>query len=132
MVWYGSPLGKYKNYERKRSRGNNSPASGGPVMEIRVLRYFLTVARDSFQSTKVLFTGNLSTNGALMVQRGLAYSIAVEGSVPFWDKEKIIYRPLYPELKANSALVWKKHQPFTLAADKFIEHLKYSFSTGDI
>lgn len=79
---------------------------------------------DSFQSTKVLFTSNLSTNSALMVQRGLAYSIAIEGSMPFWDKEKITYRPLDPELTANSVLAWKKQQPFTLAAGKFIEHLK--------
>lgn len=79
---------------------------------------------DSFQSTKVLFTSNLSTNGAIMVQKGLAYSIVIEGAVPFWDKEKIAYRPLYPELAANSVLVWKKQQPFTLAAGKFIEHIK--------
>lgn len=79
---------------------------------------------DSFQSEKVLFTSNLSTNGAIMVQKGLAYSIAVEGSVPFWDKEKVTYRPLYPELKANSVLAWKKQQPFTLAAGRLIEYLK--------
>lgn len=79
---------------------------------------------DSFQSTKVLFTSNLSTNGALMVQKGLAYSIVLEGSVPFRDKEKITYRPLYPELMANSVFAWKKQQPFSLAASKFIEHIK--------
>lgn len=87
---------------------------------------------DSFQSAKVLFTSNLSTNSALMVQRGLAYSIAIEGSVPFWNKEKITYRPLYPELIANSALAWKKQQPFTLAAEKFIEHLKCFLGIGNI
>ena len=80
---------------------------------------------DSFQSTKVLFTSNLSTNGAIMVQKGLAYSIVIEGSVPFWDKEKIIYRPLSPELTASSVLAWKKQQPFSLAATKFIEHMRY-------
>lgn len=79
---------------------------------------------DSFQSTKVLFTSNLSTNGALMVQAGLAYSIVIEGSVPFLDKEKISYRPLCPELTANSVLAWKKQQPFSLAATKFLEYLK--------
>lgn len=83
-------------------------------------------------SAKVLFTSNLSTNGVLMVQRGLAYSIAIEGSVPFWDKEKIVYRPLYPELTANSVLVWKKQQPFTLAADKFIEHLKCFLDMSEV
>ena len=79
---------------------------------------------DSFQSTKVLFTSNLSTNGAIMVQKGLAYSIVIEGSVPFMDKEKIAYRPLCPELTANSVLAWKKQQPFGLASKRFIEFLK--------
>ena len=79
---------------------------------------------DSFQSTKVLFTSNLNTNGALMVQKGLAYSIVLEGAMPFWDKERIAYRPLYPELMANSVFAWKKQQPFSLAASKFIEYIK--------
>lgn len=87
---------------------------------------------DSFQSAKVLFTSNLSTNGAIMVQRGLAYSIAIEGSIPFWDKERIIYRPLNPELAANSVLVWKKQQLFNLAVSKFIEHLKCFSSISEV
>lgn len=80
---------------------------------------------DSFQSAKVLFTSNLSTNGAIMVEKGLAYSIIIEGSVPYLDKEKIAYRPLYPELTANSVLAWKKQQPFGLAVRKFIESAKH-------
>ena len=59
-----------------------------------------------------------------MVQGGLGYSLAIEGSVPFWDKQKITYRPLSPELQANSAVAWKKQQPFSLATTKFIEHVK--------
>lgn len=80
---------------------------------------------DSFQSAKVLFTSNLSTNGAIMVEKGLAYSIIIEGSVPFLDKEKVAYRPLYPELTANSVLAWKKQQPFGLVVRKFIESAKH-------
>lgn len=87
---------------------------------------------DSFQSAKVLFTSNLSTNGAIMVQKGLAYSIIIEGSVPFWDKEKIAYRPLYPELTANSVLAWKKQQPFGLATRKFIEFIKCFLGMSNI
>lgn len=87
---------------------------------------------DSFQNEKVLFTSNSSTNGAIMVQRGLAYAIVIEGSVPFWDQEQITYRPLYPELTANSVLAWKKQQPFTLAAGRFIEHLKCFLGMDDI
>lgn len=79
---------------------------------------------DSLKNTQILFTSNLSTNGAIMVEKGLACSLVIEGSVPFWDKEKIAYRPLSPELTANSVLAWKKQQPFSLAATKFIEHIK--------
>lgn len=79
---------------------------------------------DFFQEQQVLFTSNLTTNSALMVQRGLAYSLVIEGSIPYWDREKIAYRPLCPELTANSVLAWKKQQPFSLAVTKFIEHIK--------
>lgn len=87
---------------------------------------------DSFQESQVLFTSNLSTNGALMVQSGLAYSLVIEGSVPFLDKEKIIFRPVSPRFTSNSVLAWKKQQPFSLAATKFIEHMKCLLSMRKI
>lgn len=87
---------------------------------------------DSFQESQVLFTSNLSTNGALMVQSGLAYSLVIEGSVPFLDKEKIIFRPVSPRLTSNSVLAWKKQQPFSLAATKFIEHMKCLLSMRQV
>lgn len=79
---------------------------------------------DYFKNLQILFKSNLTTNGAIMVQRGLGYSLVIEGSIPFWDKEKICSRPLYPELSATSVLAWKRHQPFSRAAMKFIEHIK--------
>ena len=87
---------------------------------------------DSLKNTQILFTSNLSTNGAIMVEEGLACSLVIEGSVPFLDKEKIAYRPLSPELTANSVLAWKKQQPFSLAATKFIEHMKYFLGIANV
>lgn len=79
---------------------------------------------DYYENLNVMFTSNLSTNAAIMVSQGLAYSVVVEGSVPFWDQSKITYRPLSPDLTATSVLAWKRGQPFSLAATKFIEHIK--------
>lgn len=79
---------------------------------------------DSFRESQVIFTSNLATNSALMVQKGLAYSLVIEGAVPFWDQEKIVFRPFFPELTANSVFAWKKQQPFTPAVSKFIDHMK--------
>lgn len=79
---------------------------------------------DAFQKIQILFTSNLSTNGAVMVYKGLGRSLVIEGAIPFWDKKKIIYRPLFPELTADCVIAWKKQQPFSLAAEKFIAYLK--------
>lgn len=79
---------------------------------------------DYYENLNVLFTSNLNTNASIMVNSGLAYSIVIEGLTSFWDKSKITYRPLNPELTATSVLAWKRGQPFSPAATKFIAHLK--------
>ena len=79
---------------------------------------------DYYEKLNVVFTSNLGTNAAIMVNNGLAYALVIEGAVPFWDKSKIIRRPLYPELTATSVLAWKRSQPFSPAVTKFIEHIK--------
>lgn len=79
---------------------------------------------DYYDKLDVIFTSNLNTNGAIMVSDGLAYSIVIEGAVSFWDQSKVTYRPLYPPLTATSVLAWKRCQPFSLAATKFIEYAK--------
>lgn len=86
----------------------------------------------SYDERIVLFTSNFASNTALMVQHGLAYSITVEGSIPFMDEAKIASRPCVPELRASSVFAWKKQQPFTPATAKFIQHIKCFLSIGEV
>lgn len=86
---------------------------------------------DYYANLNVLFTSNLNTNGAVMVRNGLGYSVVIEGSVPFWDQTKITYRPLSPKLTATCVLAWKRQQPFSLAATKFIEYAKCFLGMSD-
>lgn len=79
---------------------------------------------DYYDHLNVLFTSNLSTNASVMVNYGLAYAISIEGMTTFWDQSKITYRPLSPDLTATSVLAWKRGQPFSPAATKFIEYIK--------
>lgn len=83
-----------------------------------------------YDKLNVVFTSNLSTNSAIMVNGGLAYSLVIEGSLPFWDQSKVTYRPLVPPLTATSVLAWKRGQPFSLAATKFIEHIRCFLGIG--
>lgn len=85
---------------------------------------------DYYEKLNVVFTSNLSTNAAIMVSNGLAYSLVIEGAIPFWDPSKITHRPLSPALTATSVLAWKRGQPFGLAATKFIEHIRCLLSMG--
>ncbi len=79
----------------------------------------------------IRFKSNLSANGAVIVQEGLGYSLVVEGLVdPLWDEEKICFKPLYPELSATTVLAWKRQQPFSRAAEKFIEHVRCFFGSA--
>lgn len=87
---------------------------------------------DYYDSLNVIFTSNLSTNSAIMVSNGLAYSLVIEGAVPFWDQSKVTYRPLSSSLTATSVLAWKRGQPFSLAASKFIGHMKCFLGIGAV
>lgn len=83
---------------------------------------------DSYEKLNVLFKSNLPSNSLIMVHNHLAYAMIVSGATELWDREKIICRPLYPELTATCALAWKQHQPFGRATEKFIEYLKESLT----
>lgn len=87
---------------------------------------------DYYDNLNIVFTSNLSTNSAVMVMGGLAYSLVIEGAVPFWDQSKVTYRPLAPSLTATSVLAWKRGQPFSLAASKFIGHIKCFLGIGAV
>ena len=80
-----------------------------------------------YNRLNILFTSNLSTNSAIMVQHGLGCSLVVEGSIPFWSHEEITYRPLSPELSASSVVAWKRGKPHSAASGKFIEFLQCFF-----
>ncbi len=87
---------------------------------------------DYYEDLNVVFTSNLSTNAAIMVNNGLAYSLVVEGSIPFLDQSQITYRPLSPSLTATSVLAWKRGQPFSAAATKFIDYIKCILSMNHV
>ncbi len=79
----------------------------------------------------IVASSNLSTNASILVEQGLGYALIIEGSMPFLDKSKVTYRPLYPERITTSVLAWKKHQPFSLAVTKFIEHIQCNLCMDD-
>ena len=79
---------------------------------------------ERFEHLNIAYTGNLTTNVALLVQKGCGYAIVVEGSLPFGERTEVVSRPLSPPLTASVVFAWKREQPMSTAARKFIEHSK--------
>lgn len=79
---------------------------------------------DDYEKLRLIGTSNLSTNAALVVQAGMGYALAVEGSMPFLEQSNIRMIPLYPELTATSVLAWKRGQPISTAVSRFLEYIK--------
>ena len=79
---------------------------------------------DRFERLNIAYTGNLTTNMALIVQKGYGYAIVVDGSLPFGERADVVSRPLSPTLSASVVFAWKREQPLTTVTKKFIEHAK--------
>lgn len=80
-----------------------------------------------YKDLHIYFTSNLTSNSSIMAHYGLGYPLVIEGSLAFWDKNKIAYRPLTPELYATCSLAWKRNWFFSPAVEKFISFAKSYF-----
>ncbi len=72
----------------------------------------------------IFATYNIITNVAMLVDSGVASALTIEGAVDLFGSDRMVFRPLYPELSMTSVLAWKKYQPDFGAAGKFLEYLK--------
>ncbi len=77
-----------------------------------------------FETLNVAFTGNLPTNKLPVVHQGWAYAIVAEGIPDAWNPAYVVSRPLEPELTVGAVLAWKRGQPFSRAAEAFLEHIR--------
>ncbi len=80
---------------------------------------------DLLAGTKTPVRVTLPNNAAIMVDEGMGCLLAGEGVIPFLDESKICFRPLGPTRQyVRTALAWRRNQPFSRAAQAFIDFLK--------
>lgn len=78
----------------------------------------------SFSQLDIFATYNIITNVAMLVESGVASALTIEGAVNLFGSERLVFRPLFPELSMTSVFAWKKFQPSFGAAGRFLEYLK--------
>lgn len=72
----------------------------------------------------IVATYNLIYNASLLVEEGLGYAVCFDKIINTSGSSKLCFRPLAPALNDEMSMIWKKHQVFSKAADKFITVLQ--------
>lgn len=81
----------------------------------------------AYDENKIVASYDLMNNAAALVEEGLGIAIGVEYPPSFYDPSRFCLKKLYPEIVSDSVLVWKKNQPFALAAARFRDFINMSF-----
>ncbi|USL27482.1 LysR family transcriptional regulator [Priestia megaterium] len=82
---------------------------------------------EDFDKLNVVTTYNLAYNAAIMVDEGIGYAITLDKIVNTSSDSNLCFRPLEPRLESGLNIVWKKHQVFSAAADKFLKEIQEEF-----
>ena len=86
--------------------------------------FFLDWFGKNTEELNIVGTYNLIFNGSLMVEDGMGCAFSLAGLVNVSSPTGLCFRPLEPRVEANIYLVWKKHQVFSRAAEKYLEELR--------
>lgn len=78
---------------------------------------------EEFKNIQAAYTSNLGTNAGVFVNKGLGYSVSVEGAAKYWREDLLIQKRLFPEIKTGTVIAWKRNVPYSLAVKKMIEEL---------
>ena len=83
-----------------------------------------------YSTLNIIATYNLIFNATLMVDEGLGYAIGLDKLVNTSGSSNLCFRPLEPKLEVNLYVVWKKHQAFSRAAERFLAVLEEQNETA--
>lgn len=67
---------------------------------------------------------NIVANAIVLTEQGIAPLLTIEGAISRLIGEHYVFRPVEPELSMTSVLAWKKFQPNSGAAGKFMGFLR--------
>ena len=70
----------------------------------------------------------LSYNGSMFAREGLGYLLSFDRLIDTSPASGLVFRPLSPRLENRLYLIWKKYQSLSPIAERFLEHVKASFT----
>lgn len=77
----------------------------------------------------IVMTYDLLFNVSLFVKQGFGYAIALDQIIPTGLESELCFRPLFPPLKADLFIAWKKQRTFSKASEAFLALLENKFGS---
>lgn len=78
--------------------------------------------QSDIEKLNIVATYNLIFNASILVEEGLGYALCLEKIINT-KNSNLCFKPLHPILKISASIVWKKHQVFSKASEKFLNYL---------
>lgn len=75
-------------------------------------------------SINTVATYNLIYNASILVKEGLGYAFGLDKLINTTGDSDLCFRPLKPKIESSLAVVFKRYQVFSKAAQKFLDMLK--------
>ena len=72
---------------------------------------------------------DLLFNASLFVKQGFGYAIALDQIISTGLESELCFRPLFPPMKANLFIAWKKQRTFSKTAEAFLALLETKFGS---
>ena len=85
---------------------------------------------EDFERLNIVSTFNLIYNAALLVEAGAGCAISLDGLTDTSRDSALCFRPLSPRLESRLAIVWKKDQVFSPAAQLFLDRITDLYQSG--
>lgn len=86
----------------------------------------------NIEDLNIVATYNLLYNAARMVEENIGYALCLDKLINTSGDSNLCFKPLSPKLEANLNIIWKKHQVFSNAANKFLDQLRNHISQFNI
>ena len=88
-------------------------------------------AGDRFDKLHLEGSFRLAYNASMFVREGLGYQLSFRHLVDVSENSGLVFRPLFPHLETKLYLIWNRWQTFTPIAERFLNQIKSSFTTGE-
>jgi DNA-binding transcriptional LysR family regulator len=120
MVRRDNPLSEKQKITADDLKEQKLVFPGRPSVQSELYSWFSSFDPEN----NISYTSNLSLTAADIVMTADCAALILEGSLPYYDPEKLAVIPLSPQLESGTVLAYKRQVPLTPAGEKFLHHLK--------